>query len=145
MYISTGPPPGVNFYVDDVNVYGPEPNTAKTIAKPTATGEIDVNKRYQKIEGLGASGAFRTMEFVKHKQKAELYNLLFKELGIDIFRIRNTYDIQPGRLRFLGGNSQRRRSCPRREPEDYDFIVDAACAAEKRRKLNRRNSREKRR
>lgn len=84
---------GVNFYVDDVNVYGPEPNIVKTIAKPTATGEIDINKRYQKIEGFGASGAFRTMEFVQNKQKAELYNLLFKELGIDIFRIRNTYDI----------------------------------------------------
>jgi glucuronoarabinoxylan endo-1,4-beta-xylanase len=87
------PPPGVNFYVDDVNVYGPEPNTTKTIAKPTATGKIDVNKRYQKIEGLGASGAFRMMEFVQCKQKAQLYNLLFKELGLDIFRIRNTYDI----------------------------------------------------
>jgi glucuronoarabinoxylan endo-1,4-beta-xylanase len=88
-----GAPPGVNFYVDDVNVYGPEPNTTKAVAKPTATGEIDVNKRYQKIEGLGASGAFRTAEFVQNKQKAELYNLLFKELGIEIFRIRNTYDI----------------------------------------------------
>jgi glucuronoarabinoxylan endo-1,4-beta-xylanase len=110
-----GPAPGVNFYVDDVNVYGPEPNIAKTISKPTATGEIDVNKRYQKIEGLGASGAFRTMEFVQHKQKAQLYNLLFKELGLDIFRIRNTYDInQPdfdstmeivkGGRAALGGN-----------------------------------------
>jgi glucuronoarabinoxylan endo-1,4-beta-xylanase len=88
-----GPPPDVNFYVDDVNVYGPEPNIAKTISKPTATGEIDVNKRYQKIEGLGASGAFRTAEVVQHKQKERLYNLLFKELGLDIFRIRNTYDI----------------------------------------------------
>jgi glucuronoarabinoxylan endo-1,4-beta-xylanase len=89
-----GPPPGVNFYVDDANVYGPEPNTAKAKpAEPNATGEIDVSTRHQKIEGLGASGAFRTMEFVQHKQKAELYNLLFKELSLDIFRIRNTYDI----------------------------------------------------
>ncbi|MCJ7778738.1 MAG: carbohydrate binding domain-containing protein, partial [Sedimentisphaerales bacterium] len=89
-----GPAPGVNFYVDDVNVYGPEPNTAKTKpVEPTAKGEIDVSMRHQKIEGLGASGAFRTMELVQHKQKAELYNLLFKELGLDIFRIRNTYDI----------------------------------------------------
>jgi glucuronoarabinoxylan endo-1,4-beta-xylanase len=88
-----GAPPGVNFYVDDVNVFGPEPNITKTIAKPTATGEIDVNKRYQKIEGLGASGAFRTIEFAQHKQKEQLYNLLFKELGLDIFRIRNTYDV----------------------------------------------------
>jgi glucuronoarabinoxylan endo-1,4-beta-xylanase len=89
-----GPAPGVNFYVDDANVYGPEPNIVKAKpATPNAKGEIDVSKRYQKIEGLGASGAFHTMEFVQHKQKAELYNLLFKELGLDIFRIRNTYDI----------------------------------------------------
>ncbi len=90
-----GPPPGVNFYVDDVNVYGPEPAASKVKpAEPKATGLIDVNKRYQKIEGLGASGAFRTMEFVKNKHKDELYTLLFKDLGLDIFRIRNTYGIE---------------------------------------------------
>jgi glucuronoarabinoxylan endo-1,4-beta-xylanase len=88
-----GPTPGVNFCVDDVNVYGPEPIAKSVSAEPTAKGEIDVNKRHQKIEGLGASGAFRMMEFVQCKQKAQLYNLLFKELGLDIFRIRNTYDI----------------------------------------------------
>jgi len=88
-----GPAPGVSFYVDDANVYGPEASTAKAKAEPNATGQIDVNIRHQKIEGLGASGAFHTSELVKHKQKAELYNLLFKELGLDIFRIRNTYDI----------------------------------------------------
>ncbi|MGA2914598.1 MAG: carbohydrate binding domain-containing protein [Sedimentisphaerales bacterium] len=91
-----GPPPGVNFYVDDVNVFGPEPSVSKVKpAEPTATAQIDVHKRYQKIEGLGASGAFRTMELVNNKHKAELYKLLFKDLGIDIFRIRNTYDIEP--------------------------------------------------
>jgi glucuronoarabinoxylan endo-1,4-beta-xylanase len=110
-----GPAPGVNFYVDDANVYGPPITTKFVSVKPTATGEIDANKRYQKIEGLGASGAFRTMEFVQHKQKAELYKLLFKELGLDIFRIRNIYDInQPdfdstveianGGKAALGGN-----------------------------------------
>lgn len=88
-----GAKPGVNFYVDDVNAYGPEPIVKSIAIKPTATGEIDVDKRYQKIEGLGASGAFRTVELVQNKHKAELYNLLFKDLGIDIFRIRNTYDI----------------------------------------------------
>ncbi|MDD5064176.1 MAG: carbohydrate binding domain-containing protein [Phycisphaerae bacterium] len=88
-----GAAPGVNFYVDDVNVYGPEPIAKSAAVKPTATSEIDADKRHQKIEGLGASGAFRMMELVQHKQKAELYNLLFKELGLDIFRIRNTYDM----------------------------------------------------
>ncbi len=89
-----GPPPGVNFYVDDVVVFGPAPVGDKfAVIKPKAKGEIDANIRHQKIEGLGASGAFRTAEFVEHKKKNELYNLLFKELDLDIFRIRNTYDI----------------------------------------------------
>jgi glucuronoarabinoxylan endo-1,4-beta-xylanase len=94
-----GPAPGVNFFVDDANVYGSESGAAKpgpAVVKsiePNATGKIDVNTRHQKIEGFGAAGAHYTKEFVNHKQKAALYNLLFKELGLDIFRIRNTYDI----------------------------------------------------
>jgi glucuronoarabinoxylan endo-1,4-beta-xylanase len=91
-----GPPAGVNFYVDDANVYGPEYITPKAIpVEPNATGEIDINKRHQKIEGFGAAGAHYTREFVNHHKKAELYNLLFKELGLDIFRIRNNYDMEP--------------------------------------------------
>ncbi len=89
-----GPDPNVNFYVDDVNAYGPEGDAVKqTIIEPNATGQIDTGTRHQKIEGFGASGAHFTMEFVNHQKKAELYNLLFRELGLDIFRISNTYDI----------------------------------------------------
>jgi glucuronoarabinoxylan endo-1,4-beta-xylanase len=88
-----GPDPNINFNVDDANVYGPEGTAGKAVTiEPNATGQIDVGTRYQKIEGFGASGAHFTMEFVNHKQKAALYNLLFKELGLDIFRISNTYD-----------------------------------------------------
>lgn len=93
-----GPPAGVNFYVDDVNVFGPESETAKAAVvkpvEPNATCKIDVKTRYQKIEGFGAAGAHYTMEFVNNKKKAELYNVLFKDLGLDIFRIRNNYDME---------------------------------------------------
>jgi glucuronoarabinoxylan endo-1,4-beta-xylanase len=89
-----GPAPSVDFYIDDANAYGPQAATAKTKpVEPAGTCSIDANIRRQKIEGIGASGGFRTREFLNHKQKAELYNLLFKELGLDIFRIRNTYGI----------------------------------------------------
>ncbi len=89
-----GPAPGVNFYIDDANFYGPEVVADDTIkAKPTGKAVIDVSKRYQKIEGIGASGAFRTRELVTQKDKDKLYELLFKDLTLDIFRIRNTYDI----------------------------------------------------
>jgi glucuronoarabinoxylan endo-1,4-beta-xylanase len=99
-----GPAPGVNFYVDDATVYGPESIAAEPVpaapkpAEPNSTGKIDVNTRHQRIEGFGASGAYYTKEFVNHKQKADLYNLLFKELDLDIFRIRNTYDINQADL-----------------------------------------------
>ncbi len=91
-----GPAPGVNFYVDDANVYGPEVDAPKVMpASPNAKGIIDVSTRHQKIEGFGASGAWLTKDLVNHKKKDELYNLLFKDLGLDIFRISNYYDNEP--------------------------------------------------
>jgi len=94
-----GPLPGVNFYVDDVVVYGPEINAPEVIPpKPKGTGQIDVAKRHQKIEGFGASAAYYTMNLVNHQKKDELCNLLFKELGLDILRIRNNYEIEPNSL-----------------------------------------------
>lgn len=89
-----GPPADVNFYVDDVNVFGLEFVPAKaTPVEPAATIEIDAGKRLQKIDGFGASAAFYMKEFVNHQKKDQLYNILFKELGLDILRIRNCYDI----------------------------------------------------
>ena len=94
-----GPAPGVNFYVDDVVVYGPEVNPPEVILpKPKGTGQIDVTKRHQKIEGFGASAAYYTINLVNHQKKDELYNLLFKELGLDILRIRNNYAMEPNSL-----------------------------------------------
>ncbi len=91
-----GPLPGVNFYVDDVVVYGPVADAPEVVpAKPKGTAKIDVNIRHQKIEGFGASGAYYTMNFVDHKEKDELCKLLFRDLGLDIFRIRNNYKMEP--------------------------------------------------
>ncbi len=94
-----GPAPGINFYIDDVVVYGPEVNAPEIIPpKPKGTGQIDVAKRHQKIEGFGASAAYYTKNFINHQKKDELCNLLFKDLGLDILRIRNNYDIEPNSL-----------------------------------------------
>jgi glucuronoarabinoxylan endo-1,4-beta-xylanase len=94
-----GPGAGIHFFVDDVNVYGPARAASQADtpapAEPKATGVIDVNVRHQIIEGFGAAGAHYTRELVNHKKKAELYDLLFKGLGLDIFRIRNNYDMEP--------------------------------------------------
>ncbi|MBN2372121.1 MAG: carbohydrate binding domain-containing protein [Vicinamibacteria bacterium] len=97
-----GPAPGVDFYVDDVSVLGPKfiPPPPVPVA-PEATGRVDVGARRQKIEGLGASGAFYTSNFLGHAQKTRLYELLFKDLGLDIFRIRNTHDIDETAFREM--------------------------------------------
>ncbi|MGD1046319.1 MAG: carbohydrate binding domain-containing protein [Bacteroidota bacterium] len=89
-----GPAPGVNFYVDDASVFGPEVDAPKVIpANPLGKGMIDVKTRYQKIEGFGASGVWYIKDLVSHKKRDELFNLLFKDLGLDILRIGNYYDI----------------------------------------------------
>jgi O-glycosyl hydrolase len=88
-----GPAPGVNFYVDDVNVYGPELAPPKPVpVSPNAMGLIDANTRHQKIEGFGAAAAYYTKNLLQHKQKTQLYNLLFKELHPEILRLKNTYE-----------------------------------------------------
>ncbi|MBN1764497.1 MAG: carbohydrate binding domain-containing protein [Sedimentisphaerales bacterium] len=97
-----GPAPEVIIYVDDMKVYGLKPGADEPAAdvgpvpavKSSAAGRIDVNKRYQMIEGFGAGGAHYTMEFVEHEKKDELFKILFKDLSLDIFRIRNNYDME---------------------------------------------------
>lgn len=87
-----GPASGVNFYVDDTALIGPgsDPNYA--------TGSVDAAIRYQKIEGFGASGAWYENWLVNHPQKNEIYDILFGQLGLDIYRIRNTYDISQSNI-----------------------------------------------
>jgi glucuronoarabinoxylan endo-1,4-beta-xylanase len=79
-----GPLSGVDFYVDDAQVLVPE-STVST------TGQINPATHYQYIDGFGAAGAWYGGWLTAHPQKATLYNLLFRDLGLDIYRIRNTY------------------------------------------------------
>ncbi len=74
----------VEIFVDDANVCGPEPGPAD--------GQIDVTTRYQEIEGFGASGAWYEGWLTAHPNKSQLYDILFGQLGLDIYRLRNTYD-----------------------------------------------------
>jgi len=88
-----GPASGVNFYLDDVEVLGrvsepPEP------PKPDATGSVDVGTVYQELEGFGAAGAWYEGWLTAHPQKNEIYDILFGQLGLDIYRLRNIYQIE---------------------------------------------------
>ncbi|MFA5293605.1 MAG: alpha/beta fold hydrolase [Phycisphaerae bacterium] len=87
-----GPPSGTNFFVDDVNVFGPAPEALDNASiKPNAYGTIDANIRYQKLEGFGASAAWYDRTLAGFSVLPNFYNIAFKELGLDILRIRNTY------------------------------------------------------
>jgi len=57
-----------------------------------ATGTISLGTRYQEIEGFGAAGAWYEGWLIDHPNNVTLYDLLFDELGLDIYRVRNTYD-----------------------------------------------------
>ena len=56
-----------------------------------ATATIDTSDVHQTIEGFGASLAWEVWQLYNHSEKGELYNYLFKELGLDILRLRNIY------------------------------------------------------
>ncbi|MBN2183621.1 MAG: carbohydrate binding domain-containing protein [Sedimentisphaerales bacterium] len=89
-----GPASGVNFYLDDVEVLGlaAEP-TEPEKPQPDATGVVIMDTVYQELEGFGASGAWYESWLTAHPKKNEIYDCLFGQLGLDIYRLRNTYDI----------------------------------------------------
>ena len=66
-----------------------------TTAVGAATGTVDISIVYQELEGFGGSGAFYENWLVGYPQtqENELYDILFDELGLDIYRLRNTYNI----------------------------------------------------
>jgi len=84
-----GPAAGVNFYLDDavVEELSIEPH------KPDATGQVDVDTVYQELEGFGAAGAWYEGWLTAHPQKNEIYDVLFGQLGLDIYRLRNSYQL----------------------------------------------------
>ena len=69
----------------------PEPEPAD------ATVTVDVGQRFQVLEGFGASVAWYGDWLTKHPRKREIYELMFRDLGLDILRLRNSY-------RETGGN-----------------------------------------
>ncbi|MBN1764661.1 MAG: cellulase family glycosylhydrolase, partial [Sedimentisphaerales bacterium] len=81
-----GPDSGVSFFVDDTALIGPG------IDPGSAQGLVDVTTRHQMIEGFGAAGAWYESWLTDHPLKTEIYDTLFGQLGLDIYRIRNVYD-----------------------------------------------------
>ncbi|HEU4580724.1 MAG TPA: hypothetical protein VFS67_20845 [Polyangiaceae bacterium] len=56
-----------------------------------ATLTVDLGQRFQVLEGFGASVAWYGDWLTTHPRKREIYELVFRELGLDILRLRNSY------------------------------------------------------
>jgi glucuronoarabinoxylan endo-1,4-beta-xylanase len=81
-----------DIYLDDANISGQVTGTTE----PNATGSVNFNTTFQKLEGFGAAGAWYDNWLVAHPDSNMLYDILFKQLGLDIYRVRNTYDQNDG-------------------------------------------------
>lgn len=64
----------------------------------SAYEKITINpaNSFQTMKGFGGSLAYYENWVTSHPKKAEIYNALFKELSIDILRVRNAYGYDPG-------------------------------------------------
>ena len=62
----------------------------------TASAYINFSEVYQEIEGFGAAGAWYENWLLAHPQKNTLYDILFRDLGLDIYRVRNCYGFDGG-------------------------------------------------
>jgi glucuronoarabinoxylan endo-1,4-beta-xylanase len=57
-----------------------------------AAGDVNFSAVYQQLEGFGGAAVYEVPALANHPKKEEVYDLLFKELGLEILRIRNTYN-----------------------------------------------------
>ena len=61
---------------------GPPPPVALT---------VDTTQRFQTMEGFGGALAFYVNFLVDHPNRSEIYDLVFRDLGLDILRVGNWY------------------------------------------------------
>jgi len=57
----------------------------------TSTVRVALGQRHQTLEGFGASIAWYLREASSHERKDELFDVIFRDLGLDILRFRNRY------------------------------------------------------
>lgn len=62
------------------------------------TIQINVEEEHQTITGFGASLAYYEGWLPAHPNRAEIYNVIFKELSLDILRVRNAYGYDPNMI-----------------------------------------------
>lgn len=78
-----------------VNIGITEFQANATISNQDIVHNLTINSknRYQKFEGFGASGAFYINRLANNTHASFLAELLFDDLGLDILRVRNNYQV----------------------------------------------------
>lgn len=66
-------------------------NVGGASGSTSATVTVDIGTRFQVMEGFGGSLAFYVNFLTEHPNRAEIYNLIFRDLGLDILRVGNWY------------------------------------------------------
>jgi O-glycosyl hydrolase len=92
-----GPDTDIDLYLDDANVFGEVPIPPPP-PDPNATGNVNFNVTHQKLEGFGAAAAWYEgwLLAMPEPSRTNLYNTLFSDLGLDLYRIRNCYGFDGG-------------------------------------------------
>ncbi|MBN2018754.1 MAG: hypothetical protein JW749_00855 [Sedimentisphaerales bacterium] len=67
-----------------------------------AQGTINYNAPLQELEGFGGAAVYDTPQVSIHPYRKEVYELLFKDLGLDILRIRNSYGYDNANITATG-------------------------------------------
>ncbi|MDD5063979.1 MAG: hypothetical protein PHQ35_04360 [Phycisphaerae bacterium] len=67
----------------------------------SAAGEVYANTVYQELEGFGAAASwheYEVLDTLSQTEREKLYDAVFDELGLDIYRVRNSYGYDSGYL-----------------------------------------------
>ena len=85
----------------------------------TANVSIDVTRRHQTLVGIGAGVAYVNDELAQHPRKAALFDAMFAGTGMNVLRLRNSYDQQQSDL----GSTQEIVSAARERLEQQPLII----------------------
>jgi O-glycosyl hydrolase len=83
--------------INDTNIWkGDVWHFTTAQAGAVCSAVVEYNYVYQQLEGFGAAGVYDPPQLTSNSQSETLYDLMFRDLGLDILRIRNTYSTDSG-------------------------------------------------
>ena len=74
--------------------------TCGSSSQVNATANVNLNTTYQQIEGFGGAICYDVWHMATYPTRDAVYNLLFRDLGLDILRIKNTYEISASDVNY---------------------------------------------